>query len=123
MPALFFYETIFQMGQKATTHIPKIGKSSRFSLTTLDRQAHNSCRLGSNLPAPACTVTRSRSPQVCAGHGYFYLQTNGFCMRTHDDLPQMRHAIPTSWSAYAWIMVIFSVIALCGWIAGQYMGR
>jgi hypothetical protein len=35
----------------------------------------------------------------------------------------MRHAIHTSWSAYAWIMVIFSVIALCGRIIGQYMGH
>lgn len=44
-------------------------------------------------------------------------------MKMHDDLPQMRSAMHASWSAYAWIMVVFGVIALCGRIVGQYFGH
>lgn len=42
-------------------------------------------------------------------------------MKPHEDLADARRRIQTSWSAYAWIMVIFAIIALCGWLIGHYL--
>jgi hypothetical protein len=41
-------------------------------------------------------------------------------MKPHDDLADTRRRIQASWSAYAWIMVIFAIIALLGWLIGHY---
>jgi hypothetical protein len=43
-------------------------------------------------------------------------------MKRDDELPQLRRSVRTSWTAYAVIMVIFAIIALCGWLAGHYIG-
>jgi len=44
-------------------------------------------------------------------------------MKGHEALPELRRRVRTSWTAYVWILIIFAVIALCGWIAGHYMGQ
>jgi hypothetical protein len=43
-------------------------------------------------------------------------------MTGHDDLPEFRRTVRTSWTVYIWILIIFAVIALCGWLVG-YLTR
>jgi hypothetical protein len=49
------------------------------------------------------------------------LVTEPSSMKGHND-PELRRRVPTSWTVYIWILIIFAVIALCGWIAGRYFG-
>jgi hypothetical protein len=48
------------------------------------------------------------------------LVTEPSSMKGHDD-PELRRTVRTSLTVYIWILIIFAVIALCGWLIGQYM--
>lgn len=40
-------------------------------------------------------------------------------MRRDNDIAQERRSIRTSWSAFGWIVTIFGLIALAGWLLVQ----
>ncbi len=42
-------------------------------------------------------------------------------MKPQNDLADARRSIETNWSAYAWLIIIFAAIALCGRLIGQYI--
>ena len=44
-------------------------------------------------------------------------------MKPHDDLSDARRRIQRSWSVYAWIMVIFAIIALLGRVISHYLSH
>lgn len=40
-------------------------------------------------------------------------------MRRDNDIAQERRSIRTSWSAFGWIVTIFGLVALAGWLLVQ----
>jgi hypothetical protein len=44
-------------------------------------------------------------------------------MKGQDDIPEFRRTVRTSWTVYFLILIIFGIIALCGWLLGKYLGH
>ena len=42
-------------------------------------------------------------------------------MKLHNGLDPIPDNIHANWSAYVWLLAIFSAIAICGWLTGQYL--
>ncbi len=64
-------------------------------------------------------VPGAKELKSCKGAGIPLRLTTDVDMRRDNDIAQERRTIRTSWAAFGWIMTIFGLIALAGWLLAQ----